>query len=139
MTCTFFGHRDCPSNITNELKNTIVELIEREGVNRFLVGDKGNFDSCVARVLHDIKHDYPLIDYCVVLAYMPKVNTSHPTIYPQGIEYVPKRFAISYRNEWMINHSDIVIGYISRTFGGAHSFFEKAKRKGKTCINLCKT
>lgn len=138
MTCTFFGHRDCPSSIMNELKSTIVELIEREGVNRFLVGDRGNFDGYVVHVLHDIKRDYPHIDYCVVLAYLPKTDAHHPTLYPQGIECVPKRFAISFRNEWMINNSDFVIGYIDRSFGGAHSFFEKAKRKGKTCMNLYK-
>jgi hypothetical protein len=36
----------------------------------------------------------------------------------------------------MINKCDYVICYITHSFGGAAQFVEKAKRKGKTIINL---
>lgn len=139
MTCTFFGHRDCPENIRVNLRNSIVELIKHKDVDYFLVGNNGDFDSYVLRALRECKMEFPFIDYCVVLAYLPQnAKFDYPTLYPEGIEKTPKRFAISYRNNYMIKQSDFVIAYVSRTFGGAYTFFEKAKLLDKTCINLYK-
>ena len=140
MTCIFFGHRDCPDSIKKEVENTIVELIKHKGVNCFLVGNNGNFDSLVLRVLRKCKSEFPHIDYCVTLAYIPNDRSfDYPTLFPEGIEAVPKKYAISYRNDYMITQSYFVLVYISRPFVGAYTFFEKAKKQGKTCINLCKT
>ena len=46
------------------------------------------------------------------------------------------RFAISKRNEWMVNHSDMVITCIAHNFGGAAKYADYAKRKNKEVINL---
>ena len=139
MTCTFFGHRDCPDSIKPKLRETLVRLITEEGVDRFLVGNHGSFDALVYSVLCELRNIYPHITVTVVLAYMPtdrKDFGDFESILPDGIEFVPKRYAISYRNQWMITHSEYVITYVTRRFGGAHQFSEMAKRKGKTCINL---
>ena len=70
------------------------------------------------------------------LAYMPKRNKiDTDTIYPEGLETVPRRFAIIKRNEWMIEHSDTVITYV-RHSGGAETFSSLAKRKGKRVIEV---
>ena len=53
--CTFFGHRDCPDSIEPILRKTIEKLIVDNGVNVFLVGDSGNFDKTVFRVLRDLE------------------------------------------------------------------------------------
>ena len=42
---TFFGHRDCPTAVKPRLRATVVELIERNGVNTFSVGRQGAFDA----------------------------------------------------------------------------------------------
>ena len=34
------------------------------------------------------------------------------TIYPEGLEYTPRRFAISKRTQWMVQQSDYVIAYV---------------------------
>ena len=137
MTCTFFGHRDCPDSVFESLKRTVIELIEDKGVCRFLVGNNGRFDSYVLHTLKALKCDYPHIDYCVVLAYLPqKLDFDYPTLYPEGIEQVPKRFAISYRNKFMISQSNFVVAYVAHPTGGAHKFFTEGKRLGKICINL---
>ena len=65
----------------------------------------------------------------------PLCDTDH-TLLPEGIESVPTRFAIEFRNKWMIDHSDIVVAYVTRSFGGAAKFRDLAKKKGKTVIDL---
>ncbi len=54
----------------------------------------------------------------------------------KGIETVPKRFAISWRNKWMIEQSDVVVTYVTHGFGGAWQFKALAQRQGKTVIEL---
>ena len=55
------------------------------------------------------------------------------TVYPP-LESVPKRYAISRRNEWMVRESDIVVAYVIRGFGGAAKTLEFAQRKKKRII-----
>ena len=53
------------------------------------------------------------------------------------LEFVPKRFAIVKRNEWMMTNADIVIAYVNRNYGGAYKSLQAAKRKKKKIINIC--
>ena len=69
--CTFFGHRDCPADIRNRLKETLVDLIENHSVDFFYIGNQGQFDAMARNVLRELKTVYPKIEYTVVLAYMP--------------------------------------------------------------------
>ena len=139
MVCTFFGHKDTPKEIEPTLRSTLIDLIENKNVNVFYVGNNGNFDTMVRRQLEDLSQTYP-ITYNVVLAYLPTTKSEYDdytnTILPEGIETAPKRFAISWRNKWMIEQSDIVVTYVTHTFGGAAQFKEMAKRQGKTVIEL---
>ena len=73
-----------------------------------------------------MKAKYFDISYNVVLAYMPAKASAEcfpyqyeETILPDGIESVPPRFAISWRNKWMIKEADIVVCYITHSWGGA--------------------
>ena len=139
MACTFFGHKDTPKEIEPTLRSTLIDLIENKNVTVFYVGNNGNFDTMVRRQLEDLSQTYP-ITYGVVLAYLPTEKNNYDnltnTIYPEGLETVPKRFAISRRNKWMIQQSDIVVTYVTHTFGGAAQFKEMAESQGKTIINL---
>ena len=139
MICTFFGHKDTPKEIEPILRSTLIDLIENKNINVFYVGNNGNFDNMVRRQLEDLSLTYP-ITYNVVLAYLPTKKSEYEdytnTILPEGIETKPKRFAISYRNKWMIQQSDIVVTYVTHSFGGAAQFKNMAERKGKTIIEL---
>lgn len=138
--CTFFGHRDCPSGIRTRLRETLVDLIENYGAEFFYIGNQGQFDAMARNIVRELKTVYPMIEYTVVLAYMPqKVNEYEDysdTMLPEGIEQVPKRFAISWRNNWMLNRADYVVTYITHSWGGAAQFAQKAQRKGKAVYNL---
>lgn len=135
MTCTFFGHRDTPLKTEPLLKATLRTLIENKGVDLFYVGDQGNFDAMARKVLSELSQTYP-ITYRVVLAYFPKeaTNDSDHSILPDGIEAVPPRFAISYRNMWMLEKADHVITYVTHPTGGAAQFKALAEKRGKTVI-----
>ena len=91
-------------------------------------------------VLKELKTKYAQVRYTVVLAYMPdehiKELYGEDTLFPDGMETVPKRFAINNRNEWMIRQSGFAGCYVYKGTGGAAKFREKAKRKGSIIIDL---
>ena len=70
----------------------------------------------------------------MVLAYIPiPINDYQKaipenSILPDGIEKVPKRFAIDYRNKWMIKKSDYVITYVNDISGHSIKFKDLAER-----------
>lgn len=137
--CTFFGHRDCPGSIRPKLYQTILRLIEENHVDRFYVGHQGAFDRYALAALKQAAAQYPHIRYDVVLAYLPvhdddTLPQAH-TLFPTGIEHTPRRFAICYRNRWMVERSDYVVTYVLYR-GGASQFAELAQRKGKTMISI---
>ena len=138
--CTFFGHRDCPETLKPKLRSTIIDLIENHNVDMFYVGKQGQFDAMVRSTLKKLKQEYPHIDYAVVLAYMPGKPSEYEdysdTIFPEGLETVHPRYAISWRNNWMLTHSDYVITYITHTCGCAARFAKKATRSKEIVINI---
>lgn len=82
----------------------VVELIEQHGVDRFFVGRQGAFDAMAHSVLQELAEVHPHISYAVVLERLPEPRDKavwdfSDTIFPEGLEAVPSRFAISRRNE----------------------------------------
>ena len=141
-SCTFFGHRIINKDIKDLLTRQIDNLIAEHGVNVFYVGNNGQFDHLVAAVLRELKSRNPQISYSIVLAYLSEREKEYnqlsytETIYPEGLEYTPPRFAISKRNQWMVQQSDYVIAYVEHSFGGAAQFTEYARKKHRMVINL---
>ena len=142
-TCTFFGHKTCPSSIVSALETLLEKLILQEQANTFYVGNQGQFDVHVYYVLQKLKKKYPYIQYSIVLAYLPKKPTTalcaENTVFPERLETVPPRYAIQHRNEWMLQTAEIVICYVEHTWGGAAQFMKKAIKQNKTVYNLCQT
>lgn len=142
MICCFFGHHDAPSEIKPILKDTISRLIIEEGISNYLVGNHGAFDGMVYTILKELRAKHPHICFNVVLAYMPQKREDYnfvdpmDTLYPEGLESIPKRFAISWRNDWMLKQSEVVICYVRHSMGGSGKYVEKANRQGKRIINL---
>ena len=139
LTCTFFGHHNCPATVKPKLRAVLVELIERQGVDTFYVGRQGAFDILVRSVLREMTEIYPHITYSVVLERLPPCRPGEDysdTIFPEGMEHAIPRFAISKRNEWMLKQADVVVTYITHDWGGATRYAEKGERQGKAVINL---
>ena len=139
MICTFFGHRDTPDSAKSILYDTVLKLMTERNVTEFYVGNHGNFDRLALSVLKELCPKYPHIKYYVVYAYLPqKSNEDHlHTIFPEGIENTPKRFAIDFRNRWMLKRADIVVTYVQRSVGNSAELAKAARKKGKEVINIC--
>ena len=137
-TCTFFGHRDAPDKSEEALRETVIDLIENENVNLFYVGNNGNFDRMVLKILKSLKEKYTHIKFFVVLAYVPKNRKQEEyelTIIPEAVEKVPYKYAILERNHWMISKSDFVIGYVNNV-GKSNDFLKLAEKNGLVVINI---
>ncbi len=136
MICTFFGHKDTPDAIYPVLEKTISETIQKYPDIKFYVGHNGHFDGLARRALKKLS-----ARYTVVLAYLPArrdevLFRGEDTLYPEGLETVPKRYAISHRNKWLVNNSDMVIAYITHTASRAAEFVEYAEHRGKPVVNI---
>lgn len=139
LACTFFGHRDC-FGLSREKLYSAIEALIGQGIEEFYVGNQGQFDSMVYHCLKQLSSVYPHIRIAVVLAYLPTEKREYEdhthTVYPEGMENVPRKFAIDRRNEWMLSHTDYVICYITHSWGGAYKFCRLAKKQGKHVVNL---
>ena len=138
--CTFFGHRNTQDEIRPVLLHTIRALIENRNVTTFYVGDKGAYDRMAASCVRELRKEYPYIRLYIVLAYMPgkkqEFEKEDPdTIYPDGLEMVPPRFAITHRNRWMADRSDYAVVNICAR-GGAADAAAYADHKGVKILNL---
>ncbi len=137
---SFFGHRDARQEIELKLERVLIQLIEQEQADVFYVGKEGNFDKMVQSILFRLQEKYPHIQIFIVLAYLPKEKGMDVdvlgTIYPEGLEFVPRRFAICKRNDWMLSQSDVVITHAIFPVGNSIEMKKTAERKKKRVINI---
>ena len=139
---TFCGHGDFygDEDVKRWLRDTVEALILR-GADDFLLGGYGGFDACAASVVWAFKKKYPAIRSTLVLPYLDRTVDASKydgTLYP-SLENVPRRYAISRRNEYMVNEADIVVAYVTHDWGGAATTLAYAKRKKKEIINYAGT
>lgn len=138
MTVAFCGHAQISQSekIEKWLYDVTQKLIE-QGATTFYLGSYGAFDSLAASVLREQKKWYSQIELVLVLAYL---NTGRDTsgydstVYPP-LETVPRRFAISHRNRWMVESADVVVAYVLHDWGGAATTLRCAKQKKKQIIS----
>ena len=135
---TFCGHSQvsrCQA-VERWLYGVTQELIA-QGATTFYLGGYGAFDNLAASVLRKQKKQYPQIELVLVMAYLNDGRDASGydrTIYPP-LETVPPRFAISRRNRWMVQSSDIVVAYVLHDWGGAATTLRCAKQKKKQIIS----
>ena len=103
MICTVIGHRDTPKSVQPVLREVLVELITKYGVDEFYIGTHGSFDYIVLETLREQKKEFSHIKYTNVLAYITgerEYNEKYEnTIFPDVLENTPPRFAIKKRNK----------------------------------------
>lgn len=138
--CVFFGHRTTHTDLTERIADAAREAIKTYGITTFWCGGYGQFDFQASKAIRKLQLEFPEIQLERVLAYLDQPLSPFAlydsTIYPEGLEQVPRRFAISRRNRWMVSRCDLLICGIDHDFGGAYQAYLMAQRAGKTVWNI---
>jgi len=137
-SCFFIGHREAPVSLLLSLIEAVEQHILNLGVTEFLVGHYGNFDKLAAEAVIAAKVRHPEISLLLVLPYHPAerpVQTPtgfDSTYYPPGMENVPRRFAISRANQYIVDHTDYLIAFVTHPASNAAKLLSHAEhRAGK--------
>ena len=134
-TCFFIGNRHTPSHIKECLVEAVEKHITEYCVNVFTVGNYGAFDRLVKSVLTEAKKRHTDIELYLLAPYAFTQKIEIPeefdgSLYPEGMEKVPKPYAIVQANRYMIQNSDYLISYC-HDVGNTRNFVEYAQRREK--------
>jgi len=139
LIITFCGHSILyNSDIIKDRLTRELRSLSEQGTYKFYLGGYGDFDLLAANVLHELKSEYPELESILILPYPDRpveASLYDGTIYPP-LEKVPRRYAISRRNRWMVEMADMVIACVDHDWGGAAKTLEYAVKKGLRIINL---
>lgn len=133
--CFFIGHRDTPLSILPKLRETVERHIIEYGVEEFVVGKYGSFDRLAAQAVREAKQRHPEIRLTLLLPYYdPIKQTEQPggfdgSLYPGGLENVPRRAAIVRANQYMVCHSDYLIAYDAGRIGNTRKLLEYVRHR----------
>ena len=146
MIITFCGHGNF--NKTEAFERIVLEILEDkigDNTAEIYLGEYGDFDRFAYDCCQKYKNIHPNISLIFITPYITeeyqKNHLIHQKkrfdaiIYPE-LEKVPLRFAISCRNKYMVDKSDIVIAYVNHKWGGAYQTYKYAKSKKKDIFNL---
>ena len=142
--CCGFEHRDVLEKIDDAVYAAVLKAAE-QGCDIFYTGAMGEFDSLFSSAVRKVKKTYPKIKLICVKSYFTNdLNTNgeyYAALYddvfiPDELAYIHPKAAIKYRNRWMIDHSDIVLIYTKRTYGGAYEARKYAERIGKEVVYI---
>ena len=142
------GH-NTPPNLKARIREEVINLIEHEDVDTFLVGEIGGYEKDAYDVVLAVQREYPKIQIYLVIS---KMSDLHKTgfseedevirrwgfddfIFPLKCEFGSKRLCIVYRNRYIIENTDFIIAY-NEYKGKAYNFCKAAKGNGVKVIEL---
>lgn len=132
--CFLFGHRDAPASIQQKIEEAVEHHYLEHGVDHFIVGSYGSFDRMAAGVVKAVKQRHSDICLTLLLPYHPAERPIETppgfdgTLYPEGMESVPRKYAIVRANQYMIKNADTVICYVKH-FGNTGALLEQAQKR----------
>ena len=134
-TCFFIGHREADASILPQLFDVVHQHIREFGVREFIVGQHGGFDRMATFTVIAAKKEYPYIRLYLLLPYHPAESKIDllagfdGSYYPEGMERVPRKFAIVRANQYAVNHADYLIAYAWHPASNARNVVEYAQRR----------
>lgn len=147
MIITFVGHGALriDANLSEKIVQTIKDNVKEKENITFYCGGYGDFYNHCASICRKFKMELS----CEVVFVTPYITPSQQKkmkylidaklydsiVYPP-IENAIPRYAIAKRNEWMVSESDLIIAYVTHTYGGAYKTIQYARKKRKIIINL---
>lgn len=145
LICTFAGHRNVVcKGLDAVVLREIEEIVSEHSEAVFLVGGMGAFDRCCAATVRAFKKSAEK-HIRLVLPYMTKDINENRQYYesnfdaimiPYEVAEAHYKAAISQRNEWMVDQSDVLIAYVNREYGGAYAALRYARKRNKRVINI---
>lgn len=145
MVITFFGH--AKNTYTKNDEERLYKLIEKVAEGNmvdFFLGGYGNFDSLAKKCVKKYKETHTDTKTVFVTPYLNKwlddrkvyIEKEYDEVLYPELEQTPLKYAITKRNEWMIEQADYIIFYVQNHFGGAYSALTYAIKINKPYTNL---
>lgn len=145
FTVSFFGHRELYDirRVDELLVPIIKEILQTKHYVFFLVGRNGEFDEYVASLIKRTRNELNLhnSDLTLVIPYNVK-DMEYYEEYYDGIVIPPElhgahpKSAITLKNKWMVECSDLVIANVERENGGAYTAMKYAEKMQKQVSNI---
>ena len=141
---SFIGHKKI-HNITvieDNIERLARDLLKQKEYVEFFIGRNGDFDIAAASAIKRAQrafgnHNSTLT---LVLPYHAKDESYYAQYYDEILFPVSEKChfksAITKRNQWITEHSDLLIAYVETTTGGAYQTVKYAEKKGVPIINL---
>ena len=141
---SFFGHRRLlfDEELDRRIQEMVKELIRTKEFVEFYVGRNGDFDVIVASAIKRAQKigdrsnnaliltlPYPVRDLEYYEAYYDEI-----VIPTEGTAHF--KAAITKRNEWMVENSELVIACVQKESGGAYRALRYAEKRGVPVVNL---
>ena len=141
---SFVGHRRLCNitSIENDIERIILDLLKQKEYVEFFIGRNGDFDIAAASAVKRAQrafgnHNSTLT---LVLPYHAKDELYYAQYYDEILFPIPEKChfnaAITKRNQWMVEHSELLISFVEATSGGAYQTMKYAEEKGVPIINL---
>lgn len=135
---SFIGHREMEDYrfVEERVKEIVRDLIQTKEYVEFYIGRNGEFDVMVASVIKRAKRDYGNANSSLILvlpypiADMDMMEKYYDEILLPLGNNVHFKSAITKRNEWMVDNSDMLVAYVTREMGGAAKCLQYSKKKG---------
>jgi len=140
-----FGHRDFYEHrkVERVLNFILEKLVYKKTFLEIYIGRNGEFDIFATSVLKGMQRQFgkELLEITLVLPYVLKDIEYYKKYYdeiiiPPPVEKSHPKAAITKRNRWMIENSDLILFYVERQEGGGYEALKYAKKLGKKIINL---
>lgn len=129
--------------IEDQLSSIIKELIQTKSYVTFLIGRNGEFDEYAASIIKHMQRENGKDnnEMNLVLPYMVADFRYYEEYYdniiiPESLGGAHPKSAITLKNKWMIERSDLVIVYVKRDSGGSYMAMRYAERLRKRVICL---
>ncbi len=141
---SFIGHREVEHfrEVEEQLERIVVGLIKTKEYVEFYVGRNGEFDLMVASVIKRSQRDYGYANSSLILvlpypiANMDMMEDYYDEIWLSLDKNVHYKSAITKRNEWMVENSDMLIAYVIRDTGGVADCLRYAENKEVKIVKI---
>lgn len=145
---SLFGHRDFSAHyeLEEKLYPILKRIIYEQEYVEFYIGRNGEFDVFTASIIKRAQRMFGCGNSCIILVLpYPERNVEYyagyydDVVIPECLSGTHPKGAITKRNRWMIEQSDLLLCYVERRKGGAYEALRYAEKLGKSVINIANT